>query len=148
MNKIARLLAVVSLLAVVAACGSESGDDNAAGQGPTSGTSDPTTDDHAVVSVALRQSGGLKPVSVNRVFTADAAPPKGFSAADVDAAIAAAEAFTDSGAEVTPMPQDTCCDRYEYDITITYADGSSTTIQTIDGLRQPAEVRALVSALS
>lgn len=148
MNKIARLLAVVSLLAVVAACGSESGDDDTAGQGTTSGTSEQPAADQSVVSVALRQSGGLKPVSVTRVFTADAAPPKGYSSADVDAAIAAAEAFTESGAEVTPMPQDTCCDRYEYDITITYADGSTTTVQTIDGLRQPPEVRALVSALS
>jgi hypothetical protein len=87
-------------------------------------------------------------MTVERTFSADAAPPHGYDQADVDHVLATAIAFTDAGVTLTDMPMDTCCDRYTYAITITYADGSSTTFETIDGLQQPKVFELLLRAVS
>lgn len=152
MRNIARILATVSVLVVVSACGTDSGgDDGTASSNSQSSTSpDESSDDSgsAVVSVSLHRTGGLKPVTVNRVFSADTAPPPGYDEGDVTAALAAASNFTRAGIQVTPVPSNTCCDRYTYDVTITYADGSSKRFTTIDGLQQPKVFAMLLQAVS
>jgi hypothetical protein len=46
------------------------------------------------------------------------------------------------------VPQDTCCDRYLYEITVT-SDGQSKTVQTIDASpTAPAELTHLVNTLN
>jgi len=60
----------------------------------------------------------------------------------------AAQAFVDRSPILTPMPDDQCCDRVAYTVTIVTADGSTHTYQTLDGLQQPPVFERLLSALS
>jgi hypothetical protein len=41
-----------------------------------------------------------------------------------------------------------CCDRQEYTVVITYADGTSETFRTLDGLQQPAVFEDLLGMLA
>jgi hypothetical protein len=156
MKTFARIFVIVSILVVASGCGTDSGnDDSAAPQNAASTPSASSTTDSAdeesgagVVSVALHRTGGLKPITVNRVFAADAKPPAGFDAADVDAVLAAASRFSDADVQVSPVPMDTCCDRYTYEVTISYADGTSKSFSTIDGLQQPRIFQQLLQAVS
>ncbi len=159
MNTIARVLAALSLLVVVSACGTDTSpagssgpadsSSSGTGAGPTTSPG-PTgaTSGAGVVAVALNRSGGLKPTTVSRVFAADQPPPPGFTAADVKAALRAASQFATSEAKLAPMPSNVCCDRYSYRVTITWADGTSKTYTTVDGLPQPQPFDALLSALA
>jgi hypothetical protein len=153
MTKLVRILATLSVLVVVSACGSESGSDSdAASSNSSSSTSSEGSTDTAsgssVVSVSLHRTGGLKPGTVNRIFAADAAPPNGFDTADVQTALSAAAALSAADVEVSPIPANTCCDRYAYTVTIEYADGTTKTFSTIDGLPQPKVFELLLRALS
>lgn len=139
-----QILAGLALVAALSSCGTS--DD--AGGGTPSATESSTASATEVVSVSLRRTGGLKPVTVTRQFSADAAPPEGFSPADVDRVLRVANAFVASGAVPKPLPANTCCDRYVYTVTLGYADGSSDTFETIDGQRQPPAFQTLVQALS
>ena len=47
----------------------------------------------------------------------------------------------------TPLPKNPCCDRQEYTVVITYADGTTETFRTVDGLQQPAVFEDLLSML-
>ncbi|MGH3502912.1 MAG: hypothetical protein ACRDQA_18765 [Nocardioidaceae bacterium] len=103
---------------------------------PTQTTSTPTpTSAPTVVSVHLRRSGGFQPSKVSRVFAVHQPPPDGFTQQDVRRVLSAAADL--KGVDVNPMPSNTCCDRYSYALVVTWADGSSRTYTTIDGLDQP-----------
>jgi len=101
-----------------------------------------------VVSVTLHRTGGLKPMTVTRVFTADQPPPDGFDQGDVRHVLAAADAFVTADAEVNPLPSNTCCDRYTYAVTLLYGDGTSKTFESLDGVAQPRLFERLLQALS
>jgi hypothetical protein len=153
MRTITRIVAAVFMLLVVSGCGTASRNDDsaAAGQPPSASSPTASADEGSgaeVVSVSLHRTGGLKPITVNRVFAADAKPPAGFDAADVASVLSAASRFTDADVHATPVPADTCCDRYTYELTITYADGSSESVKTIDGLQQPRLFQQLLQAVS
>jgi hypothetical protein len=148
------LVALPALLCalVLSSCGS----DTPAGSGPahSSGTTTTTSSSPAkpagdrVASVALRRSGGLKPTPVTRVFTAGEAPPKGYSTDDLARVLRAAQALADSHQKIQPLPASTCCDRFVYSVSIRFADGSTKSYSTVDGLNQPRIFRVLLSRLS
>jgi hypothetical protein len=98
--------------------------------------------------VSRDRSGGLKPTRVHRTFSADGPPPRGFTAADVDAALEAAEQFVASDPSLAPVPSAPCCDMYTYVVTITHVDGTSSSYETVDGLGQPPVFENLLSALA
>lgn len=137
-------LAALSLLIVVSACGAQV-DHAASSAEPVSTTG--ASSDSDVDSVRLKRTGGLKPITIKRVFSVDARPPKGYSASDVADVIDAAQAFLASGADVTPLPGSPCCDRYLYQVTVTLADGSAESYQTLEGLKQPDAFQNLLSLL-
>jgi hypothetical protein len=149
MRAIVRVLAAISLLAVFSACGS-AGDDHADSTTPASSATGESADSAGpdVVSVTLHRSGGLKPMTVTRVFTADEPPPDGYDPVDVRRVMAAADAFVAADADVNPLPSNTCCDRYTYAVTLQYADGTSRTFETVDGVAQPRLFARLLQALS
>jgi hypothetical protein len=107
-----------------------------------------STNDTGIVSVSLRRSGGLKPINVSRIFSTRTAPPKGYTAADVDQVIFAAQRFVGSGASVRPIVVSACCDRYTYAITIVWANGHSKTFTTTDGVAQPKLFDLLLRAVA
>jgi hypothetical protein len=113
---------------------------------PTTGPSTSSSDDQAV-SVSFRKSGGLKPVDERSVFSADSKPPAGYSASDVDKILAVASNPRIRDLPTSRMPVDQCCDRQSYQVTITWADGSSRTLTTIDGVDRPQLFDDLLSAL-
>lgn len=102
----------------------------------------------SVMAVSYRRSGGLKAMTVSRVFRADAPPPQGFTATEVDGVLEAAQALVAAHAHVMPLPANTCCDRYVYNVTITLADGTTVTFTTVDGLQQPIAFDSLLSRLA
>lgn len=149
MRTFARTAACLSLLLVVAGCATDDVADapSTSGGGTTAVTS-PSAPADAIASVALRRSGGLKPVTVRRVYSATGQPPPGSSPADVLAVLDAARGFEAAGASLTPTPATSCCDAYTYRVTITHTDGTSTTYTTVDGLEQPPSFEKLLSALA
>lgn len=153
MTAFARALASLSLLGVVSGCQSGPAANDPGGPpdpAPTSSSQSRSApaDDSEVTEVSLRLTGGLKPTFVNRVFSAQGRPPQGFTAADVETALDAAGRFAAADAELAPLPANTCCDRYTLTVTITRADGESTSYTTIDGLDQPASFEKLLSRLA
>jgi hypothetical protein len=152
MNTIPRLLVCLVCVAVLGGCATSdtSGDGgSAASDRTTAPKSAPAgSADQRVAAVSFRRSGGLKPVNVTRVFRADSAPPQGFSKADVAGVLRAAQALVSADAKVRPLPKNTCCDMYEYSVSIVLADGTTKTYQTVDGLNQPKAFADLLSRLA
>lgn len=151
----------VALSVILAGCGADpsaSSGSDAATQAPTTRESAPAPrdtpaadtapDDTGISAVTLRRGGGLKPSTVSRVFAADKPPPPGFTRAEVQAVLAAASSFEASDAELAPVPRNTCCDRYGYEVTIDRVDGGSTSYSTIDGLKQPPSFARLLHDMS
>jgi hypothetical protein len=141
---VARVVAAVSVLAVVAACGSDSSDGSAAGPTKTVETGDIAR----VVSVSVHQSGGLKPTDETRVFSEDGKPPAGFTQQDVDKALHTAALLAASTVTKPRLPQGMCADCYEYAITLTFADGSTTSYTVTGGVPQPKLLSELLAATS
>ena len=113
---------------------------------PSDPPSEPDGDSEAV-SVSYRKTGGLKPVDVRMTYSEDGPPPDGVSAKEVDEVLAAASDPALREADLEPVPKDTCCDRQEYTVLVTYADGTSVTFRTLDGLQQPAVFEDLLGML-
>jgi hypothetical protein len=145
MRALLRMAAASAAVALLAGCGSGAG----GGGGPERQASSSRPDGGSeVVAVSLHRSGGLKPLPVTRVFAENRPPPHGYTQADVDAALAAADAFVRSGADVGKPPQNTCCDRYTYVVTLTFGDGTSSSYSTVDGVDEPASFERLLDALA
>lgn len=154
MKIFSRSVVAASLLAMLCACGSTSDDAGSPGGDDTS-TNAPADQDQedsasssTVASVVFRRSGGLKPIEVNRVFSADQTPPKGYTEVDVEKVIGAAQKLVDAGVTIPDMPKDVCCDRFTYEVVVRFADGTATTYTTIDGLEQPPLLASLLGAVS
>ncbi len=141
----------LTLLLVTAACGSEDPTPAAGASGGTvtESTTAPTTGstDTQAVSVVFRRTGGIRPTTVNLVYAANREAPAGANSADVEAILEAASDPQLREAELTPVPKNTCCDRQEYVVLITYADGTTTSFRTLDGLQQPKVFEDLLSML-
>jgi len=98
--------------------------------------------------VAYRQTGGLKGIDVQKIYSEDGPPPEGASAAEVDQVLDAASDPALQEADLKKVPKYPCCDLQEYTVTVTYADGSSQTFRTVDGLQQPAVFEDLLRLLA
>jgi hypothetical protein len=143
------LMVPVVCLVALSACGSATDSGSPSSTAPDTTATSSSPGSPAVSSVAFSRSGGLKPVAVSRVFSADQPPPKGYTPADVRRALAAATAFVDSGATIRRVsPVGSCCDRYAYRVTITMADGTSKSFSTVDGVAQPKAFDSLIRALA
>ncbi len=141
----------LSLLLVTAACGSEDSTPAAGGSAgtvseSTSAATTPSTDTQAV-TVVFRRTGGIRPTTVNLVYAANREAPAGANSADVQAVLQAASDPELREAELAPVPKNTCCDRQEYVVLITYADGTTKSFRTLDGLQQPKVFEDLLSML-
>jgi hypothetical protein len=98
-------------------------------------------------AVSVIRSGGLKGGRVAIVYKDGAGPPEGKTAADVRQALRAASDPALLPIRLVP-PDNPCCDRYEYVITITYANGSTKHFSTVDGEPWPPAFRAFMRAIS
>ena len=98
------------------------------------------------MAVELVKSGGVAGIMETWEMSAQASPPSGMSPADARKvlAIASSDEFRSMTSEA--VPSDYCCDQFHYEVTVTYADGSTAHHETADGLDQPAPLRALISA--
>lgn len=147
-------LAAAILSVSLAGCGSEdsgdSGDSSPTASESSPAPSDPSTEpgeDSQAVAVSYRKTGGLRAVDVRMTYSEDGQPPDGVSAKEVDEVLAAASDPALREAELEPVPKNTCCDRQEYTVLVTYADGTSVTFRTLDGLQQPAVFEDLLGML-
>ena len=121
--------------------------DDSGGQTASTASAESSDADRAV-SVSYRQTGGLKGIDVQKVYSEDGPPPDGASAADVDQVLEAASDPALQEADLKKVPKYPCCDLQEYTVTVTYADGSSQTFRTVDGLQQPAVFEDLLRLLA
>jgi hypothetical protein len=144
----------VILAVSLAGCGSEdsgdSGDASPTVSESSPAPSDPSAEpgeDSQAVSVAYRKTGGLRAIDVRMTYSEDEQPPEGVSAKEVDQVLAAASDPALREAELEPVPKNTCCDRQEYTVVVTYADGTSETFRTLDGLQQPSVFEDLLGML-
>jgi hypothetical protein len=142
--RVAHVMAAVSVLAIVSACGS--GSSGESGGAPTKTVE--TGDVARVVSVSVHQTGGLKPTDETRVFSENGKPPAGYTRHDVDQALAAAAALAASDVTRPRLPQGMCADCYQYVITLTFADGSATSYTVTGGIQQPELLSNLLAATS
>jgi hypothetical protein len=148
--RVAHVVAAVSVLAVVPACGSDSSHESGGTPTKTSDAADTADTPNAdeVVSVSVHQTGGLKPTDETRVFSQDAKPPTGYTRQDVEDALVAANALAASNVETPRMPQGYCADCYSFSIRLTFADGSVTSYLVTGGVEQPPVLTDLLSATS
>ena len=143
--------AVVVIVLGVAGCG-ESDEPRTSGQ--TSPEESATTDmrttqpsEGAVATeVSYSRSGGIAGEQTSYTFTADEPPPPGFTAQQQDEVLDAASDPTLRDLELEPLPKDLCCDLFVYEVTITWADGTSGTFATADGVAVPPALDALLQA--
>ncbi len=106
----------------------------------------PTTDQPSPANatrVVVVRSGGLTGERTTRTFAADVPPPTGYTRADVRSTLATASDPALVHLELS-RPDTFCCDRYQYDVTIGYADGSSKRFSTVDGAAWPPPFKALM----
>lgn len=118
---------------------------------PPSATVHPTTASATsvrAVAVTYRQTGGEEGMTEMHRFAAGKPAPAGFSRVEANAALQAASDPALRSLETTPLPDDQCCDRYLYVVTITWADGTSRTYETLSGVEQPAAFDRLLDDLS
>jgi hypothetical protein len=142
--RVVPVVAAVSVLAIVSACGSDSSQGSAGAPTKTVETGDIAR----VVSVSVHQSGGLKPTDETRVFSEDSKPPAGFTQRDVDQALHSAALLAASPVTQPRLPQGMCADCYQYSIMLTFADGSSTSYNVTGGIQQPPLLSDLLAATS
>ncbi len=81
------------------------------------------------------------------MYSAERPPPPGTSQTDLDKILTAASDPALREADLTPVPKNPCCDLQSYQVTISYADGSSQTFRTVDGLQQPQVFENLLGML-
>lgn len=150
---------VVGLLALTG-CGSAD-PDNGGDATPTVSESQPNTSDGGsgsdsgsssdaksrAVTVTFHKTGGLRPTDLTLSYSANGQPPQGATAADVDRVLAAASDPALRDLKMANVPKYPCCDLQEYTVVISYADGSTESFRTVDGLQQPAVFEHLVSLL-
>ena len=149
---------LVGLLALTG-CGSSDGDSHGDAT-PTVSEAPPTSSDGApgsdsgsssdanrAVTVTFHKSGGLKPANLTLSYSANDAPPRGSTPAEVDRVLDAASDPALRDLKMASVPKNACCDLQEYTVVITYADGSTQSFRTVDGLQQPAAFEHLVSLL-
>ena len=139
----------LALLVLTTGCGSENTTSGTESSGSTTTQSTSSTEQSSqVVSVRFARSGGLKPTATEVVYAADAKPPVGTTRADVQAVLQAASDPQLQDLQLTKLPPNTCCDRYAFEVTITWADGTAKTYRTVEGVQQPAAFEHLLSLLS
>ncbi len=108
------------------------------------------------ISVTYHRSGGLAGTDDTWIISAGgnvshqgqaAGAPEQLTAAQMAELTAAIQAANFMSLEDSYVPQNTCCDRYTYEITVTIGDLSKT-VQTIDATpTAPAELTQLVNTL-
>ncbi len=99
------------------------------------------------VSVTYTQTGGLAGTVETRHFSLDRPRPAGLSRVDIKTALRAASDPALRTLKMTPLPEDQCCDRFSYVVTIRWDDGSSRTYRSLDGVEQPAAFSRLIGHL-
>lgn len=107
--------------------------------------SEPATE---ATKVVYEQSGGIAGIYVRVVVAVSKPPPPGFTEEKVAAVLDAASNPALRQLEMTPLPKDPCCDRFGYDVTVTWADGSSRAFTTLSGVDQPPLFDDLLSTLA
>jgi hypothetical protein len=145
-----RTLAALVLLAGVAACGSTDPSGTTPSGPPTTSTGPVATPPHDFAmarSVTMIRSGGLMGGKTTVVFAAHRPPPDGFTATDVTAVLRAASSPL-LKTRPDPTPTNICCDRYVYLVTITWPDGTSDTLTTLDGSPQSPALTHLLRLMS
>lgn len=140
-----------ALLLALAACGSPACTTSGNTPSSTTDSASPSSaapNGNRAVAVTFERSGGIAGQREVRRFAAGEPAPSGASPARVRAVLHAASTPALKSLHLPPAPHNLCCDRFVYTVQITYADGSSQLIRTADGLHQPPQLRALLSALS
>lgn len=162
MKTFVRLLAPLSLLAVLVGCADDnpgdvaepgSGSSTSAGAGSSTTSSTESSDPgpapaKEAVSVMLRVEGGLRPSVKTAIFASDEPPPPGHNAADVRRVLDLASDPRLLEMSLTKLPDNACCDLQTYRVTVTYDDDASRTYLSQDGLQQPRPFEELLSALA
>jgi len=100
------------------------------------------------MAVELVKSGGVTGIMETWEVSGQASPPSGMSPADARKvlAIASSDEFRSMTSEA--VPSDYCCDQFHYEVTVTYADGSTLRYETAEGLDRPEPLTRLIAAFA
>ena len=145
-------LAAVILTVSMTGCGSEdSGDSGDASPTVSESSPAPSGPSSEPGGVARRwrfvpEAGGLKPVDVRMTYPRTGRLPRCQRAGGRRCPRGGVRPCPARG-RLEPVPKDTCCDRQEYTVLVTYADGTTETFRTLDGLQQPAVFEDLLGML-
>ena len=135
-----RLMAVLTaLLLGIAVSGCGVAERSGAATGPITTAGEPTSAPprSPVVSVTYEKSGGIAGVYERRVYSLNEKASDGVSRAEGTEGLRAASDPELRTLEMTPLPEDQCCDRFSYAVTITWKDGTARTYESLDGVEQP-----------
>ncbi len=140
MKTLAKSVIVILVAVACFGCASDNPTEAPPRDAPNSTTGHSTSapeDQTQAVAVTFRKTGGLRPVDERTTFSADASPPAGYSQAQVDSILDAASDPAFKDLDMPKVPANACCDLQSYQVTIAWADGSSRTLATVDGLEEP-----------
>lgn len=117
--------------------------------GCASGNGGPTPEPaHAPAeTVIVVRGGGLAGGSTTWRVAAGAVPPSNISRADARRVLRIAGSPAFRSMQGLTVPAGLCCDRFLYDITVHYADGSVRHFKTADGLDRPVPLGQLLEAI-
>ena len=124
---------------------------------PPIATSGPSPEASQGISITYHRSGGIAGTDDTWIISADGTvshqgstmgAPAQLTAAQMAELTTAIRAANFMSLEDSYVPENTCCDRYLYEITVT-VNGQSKTVQTIDASpTAPAELTQLVDTLN
>lgn len=110
-------------------------------------------EDSGETAVSFHRAGGFAGLDEQWLIYANGrvkAPDGSEQQVDVEAVQALLETITVNdffGLEDSYIPEETCCDRITYEITV-QMDGNVKTVQTIDGAEQPEQLTQVLSAVN
>ncbi len=132
-----RVVVAVALVAL-SGCATEPTDRSGTGPAPSAEA------DVAATEVTYVRSGGLRGEVTSYTFAAGGAPPEGFTRQQQQRVLRAAAAPELRSLTPGAPPKTLCCDRFSYEVTVTWSDGQRRTFRSIDGVDAAPALAALL----
>lgn len=135
---------LVVVLVALSACATEPGSHDGSAPATSAEPASTPTADVAATEVRYVRSGGLRGEVTSYTFAAEGAPPPGFTRKQQQRVLSAAAAPELRALTPGAPPKTLCCDRFSYEVTVTWSDGQRRTFRSTEGVDAAPALAALL----